>query len=142
MTKEDLQGTLEHNKQRMIERSVSKTKSDVALQAHSTKDRNNKGKCYGNKCRGGYNNSNGRSYQQERSSLNQRQPINQSSHRGGAASRGRGYGMKPDKIHVQCYNYYKYGHYENECHASNKNNQEVMQGLQNKMRKTSYLWCQ
>lgn len=31
MTKEDLQGTLEHNKQRMIERSVSKTKSDVAL---------------------------------------------------------------------------------------------------------------
>lgn len=46
----------------MMERYESKSKSDVALQAQSTRDKKGKGKWNGNKVRGGYNNSNDKSY--------------------------------------------------------------------------------
>lgn len=56
--------------------------------------------------------------------MNQGQSTNQSKHIGGVVDKGRGGGRKSDKIHVQCYNFQKYGHYENECPASKKNDQE------------------
>lgn len=73
----------------MIERSASKTKCDVTLQAQSVRDDKGKGKWNGNNGRWGYNNSNGRSYQQEGSPSNQKQTTNQSSHIGGVTNRGR-----------------------------------------------------
>lgn len=57
-TKEELQGTLESHEQRMDERTTSKSKSDVALQAQSTKKY--KRRWNGNKGKGSYNNSTGR----------------------------------------------------------------------------------
>jgi len=56
LTKEELQGTLESHEQRMAERAAGKSKSDMALQAQSTKERKGKGSWNGNKGRGGYNN--------------------------------------------------------------------------------------
>lgn len=60
MTKEEFQGTLKSHEQRMVKRYASKTKSDVALYAHSTKGNRHKGRWNGNKDRGSYNNSTGR----------------------------------------------------------------------------------
>jgi len=73
LTKEELQGTLESHEQRMAERAAGKSKSDMALQDQSTKERKGKGSRNGNKGRGGYNNSTGRN-QQEGNWLNQRKP--------------------------------------------------------------------
>lgn len=42
ITKEELQGTLKSHEKRMAERSTSKTKSDVAPHAHSTKEKKDK----------------------------------------------------------------------------------------------------
>lgn len=44
MTKEEIQGTLEYHEQIMVKRSTSKTKSDIALQSHSTKENKDKGR--------------------------------------------------------------------------------------------------
>lgn len=44
----------------MDERSARKTKNDVALQAHSIKEKKYKGRWNGNKGSGSYNNSNDR----------------------------------------------------------------------------------
>lgn len=84
------------------------------MQAHSTKDKKGKGKWNESKGKGGCNNSTGRSHQQEVNSLNQRQPINQSNHRGCVAGRGIGGGRKPDKSHIQCFNFQKHGHYSSD----------------------------
>ena len=46
----------------MNERAAGKSKSDVALQAHSAKETKGKGKCF-DKGRGGYNKSNDRGNQ-------------------------------------------------------------------------------
>ena len=51
LTKEELQGTLESHEQRMAERAAGKSKSDMALQAQSTKERKGKGSWNGNKGR-------------------------------------------------------------------------------------------
>ena len=55
----------------MAKRFASKTKSDVALQAQSTKEKKDKGIWISNKGRGSYNNLTGRGNQQEGSSSNQ-----------------------------------------------------------------------
>ena len=55
LTKEELQGALESHEQRMNERAAGKSKSGVALQAHSKKETKDKGKCF-DRGRGGYNN--------------------------------------------------------------------------------------
>lgn len=67
MTKEELQGTLESHKQRIAERTASKSKTDVALQAQLTKK--DKGRWNGNKGIGSYKNSTDRGNHQESSSL-------------------------------------------------------------------------
>ena len=109
MTKEELQGTLECHEQRMVERTASKSKIDLALQAQSTKK--DRRRWNGNKVRRSYNNLTGRGNHQEGSSSNQIQSSNQGNHIGGGAGRGRGDKRKPDKSHIQCYNIQKYGHY-------------------------------
>ena len=57
LSKEDLQETLQSHVQRMAERVAGKSKSDVAMQAQSSRDKKGKGKWFYNKGRGGYNNS-------------------------------------------------------------------------------------
>ena len=64
LTKEELQGTLESHEQRMNERATGKSKSDVVLQAQSSKDKKEKGKWFG-RGRGSYNNSTGGGNQNE-----------------------------------------------------------------------------
>ena len=64
LTKEELQETLESHEHRMNERVAGKSKSDVALQAHSTKETKGKEKWF-DRGRGGYNNLNGRGNQNE-----------------------------------------------------------------------------
>src|ERR1051325_7713753 len=46
LTKEELHGTLESHEQRMNERDAGKSKSDVALQAHSAEKTKSKGKLF------------------------------------------------------------------------------------------------
>jgi hypothetical protein len=75
----------------MVERATGKSKSDMALQAQSTKERKGKESWNGNKGRGSYNNSTGRN-QQEGNWLNQRKPWNQGNQRGD--------GEKPDKSQI------------------------------------------
>src|SRR3954464_4562998 len=103
----------------MPERAVGKSKSDGALQAQSANEKKGKGSWTGNKGRGGYNNSTGRN-QQEGNWSNQRKPSSQGNQRGGAAGRGRGGGLNPDKSHIQCFNCQKYGHYSTVCPEKNK----------------------
>ena len=99
----------------MNERDAGKSKSDVALQAHSAKETKGKGKGkYFDRSRGGYNKSSGRGNQIEGDVSNQKRP-HQGNQRGGAANRGKGGGRKPDKSHIQCYNCQKYGHYSSDC---------------------------
>jgi len=59
----------------MVERAAGKSKSDMALQAQSAKERKGKGSWNGNKGRGGYTNLTGRN-QQEGNWSNQRKPWN------------------------------------------------------------------
>ncbi|XP_050878661.1 uncharacterized protein LOC127082466 [Lathyrus oleraceus] len=118
MTKQELQGTLESREQPMAERTRSKPKTDVDLQAQSTKK--NKIKWNGKKGRESYNNLKGRGNHQEGSLSNQRQYSNQGNHRGGGVGRERGDGRKPDKSHIQCYNFQKYGHYASQCRGGKK----------------------
>lgn len=99
MTKEDLKEALESHKQRMDERTASKSKTGVALQAHQTKK--DKEILNVNKGRGSYNNSTGRGNHQEGSSSNHRKTSNQNNHRGGGAGTRRVDGRKPDKSHIQ-----------------------------------------
>lgn len=73
------------------------TKSDLALQMHSTKEKKYKRIWNGNKDRGRYKNLTSRGNQQEGILSNQKQSSNQCNHVGGAAGRGRGGGRKPDK---------------------------------------------
>ena len=124
VTKEKLQRTLEPHERIMVERPASKSKGDVALHAQSIKDKNAKGSWNGDKGRGGYNNLNGRSHQQERNSSNQRRPSNQGNHIGGVAGRGKDGGRKPDKIHIQHFNFEKYGYYTSVYPENKINNQE------------------
>ncbi|XP_050887204.1 uncharacterized protein LOC127092382 [Lathyrus oleraceus] len=118
MTKEELQETLESHKQKMAERTTSKSNTDVALQAQSSKK--DKGKWNGNKGRGIYNNSIGRGNHREDSLLNQRQSSNQEKYIDGRAGRGISDGRKPDKSHIYCYNCQKYGHYVSQCQGGKK----------------------
>ena len=63
LTKEELQGMLESHERRMAERAAGKSKSDVALQVQSVREKKGKGKWLDRKGRGGYNNSTGRNHQ-------------------------------------------------------------------------------
>lgn len=90
----------------MVERTVNKSKTNVALQAQMTKEKKGGGK---------WNVGKGRWNHQEGSSSNQRQSYNQGNHRGGGEGRGRDDERKPDKSHIQCYNYQKYDHYVSQC---------------------------
>ena len=100
LTKEELQGTLGSHEQRMTERPVGKSKSNVALQAYSTKETKGKGKWF-DRGRGGYKNSTGRENQKEGIMSNQRR-LYQGNQRGSVANRGRGGDRKLDKSHIQC----------------------------------------
>lgn len=99
----------------MAERAVRNSKSDVALQAQSTREKKGKGKGSDNKGKGSYNNSTGRVNQEKWSLSNQRRPSYQSNRKVGVASKGRGGGQKPEKSHIQCFNCQKYGHYSTGC---------------------------
>ncbi|XP_058748827.1 uncharacterized protein LOC131621780 [Vicia villosa] len=120
LTKEKLQGTLKSHEQRMTERAAGKSKSDMALQDQSAKEKKGKGSWIGNKGRGGYNNSTGQN-QHEGSWSNLRKPSYQGNQKGGVGGRGRGGDRKPNKIPIQCFNCHKYGHYTSDCPEKREN---------------------
>jgi len=130
-TKEELQGSLEAHEQRMNERVSEKSKTEVALQAQSVKDKKEKGKWNGNRGRANHRNSNGRFGDQGSTSNNQRGDGSGSSNggsngysKGGGNSRGRGGKKKFNRSNVQCYNCQKFGHFADQCYATKKDNSE------------------
>ncbi|GAU24898.1 hypothetical protein TSUD_116230 [Trifolium subterraneum] len=120
-TVEEIQGVLEASGQKLNER-LEKGKNEVALQAQSNNGKKCKGKWFGNKGRGGYQNA-GAKDNQETSNSNQktggRGGFN--GNRGGKGGRGGRGGYKGfDKSNIQCYNCQKFGHFAYECRGKNE----------------------
>ena len=96
-------------------------KSRCSIAGTINKDKKVKRKWNDNKGSGGYNNSDGKNYQQKDNSSNQKQCTNKNGHIGGGINRGMRGRNKFEKSNIQCYNCKKYGHFTNECFANKKN---------------------